>query len=212
MAVKLAIFDFDGTLADTYPVFIDSINALAARHGFRRVEKGEEQKLRQLSAVDILRELQLPLWRVPAVISDFRAVMRERIDEVKPFPDIVDTLRTMAEARIALAVATSNTIDNVRTVVGASLLEHFIALECGSTLFGKEYRLRRILQATHIPPSDTLYIGDEIRDAQAAQQAGMSFGAVAWGYTHIDALLRHDPAEVFHAPADLLRLGSARNA
>ena len=36
--LRLALFDFDGTLADSYPVFADSLNGLAARHGFRQTE------------------------------------------------------------------------------------------------------------------------------------------------------------------------------
>ena len=209
MTVKLAIFDFDGTLADTYPVFVDSINTLAARHQFRQIAKDEEHTLRQMGAADILRELELPIWRVPAVISDFRAIMRERIHEVRPFPDIVETLQAMADQQIALAVATSNTIDNVSAVVGASLIDQLAAIECGSPLFGKPYRLRQILHATKADKSETIYIGDEIRDAEAAQRAGIQFGAVAWGYTALDALLRHQPAEVFRTPADLLRLRPA---
>ncbi|MNN76752.1 hypothetical protein D3C81_1931600 [compost metagenome] len=34
MKIKLPIVDFDGTIADTYPVLADSLNVLAARHGF----------------------------------------------------------------------------------------------------------------------------------------------------------------------------------
>ena len=209
MPTKLVIFDFDGTLADTYPVFIDSINALAARHRFRQVTNHDEHALRQLSAIDILRELRLPLWRVPAVASDFRAIMRARIHEVQPFPDIVETLKTMADRRVALAVATSNSIDNVSAVVGSSLLRDLAALECGSPLFGKQHRLRRILQKTQVDGSEAIYVGDEIRDAEAARRAGMPFGAVAWGYTALDALLRHNPEEVFRTPAELLRLSGA---
>jgi phosphoglycolate phosphatase len=211
MTVKLAIFDFDGTLADTYPVFVDSINALAERHQFRQIAADEEHTLRQLSAADILRELELPIWRVPAVISDFRAIMRERIHEVRPFPDIVETLQAMADQQIALAVATSNTIDNVSAVVGASFIDQLTAIECGSPLFGKQYRLRQILHATKASKSETIYIGDEIRDAEAAQRAGIQFGAVAWGYTNLEALLRQNPTEVFRTPADLLRLSPAAN-
>jgi phosphoglycolate phosphatase len=209
MTTRLAIFDFDGTLADTYPVFIGSINALAVRHRFRQVEHHETEALRRLSAIDVLRELRLPLWRVPAVAADFRAMMRERIHEVQPFPGVVEALRAMAERRIEVAVATSNSLDNVSAVVGASLVGNLAALECGSPLFGKQHRLRRILQKTRIPCSDAIYVGDEIRDADAARRVGMAFGAVAWGYTELDALLRQHPAQVFRSPDELLRLSGA---
>jgi phosphoglycolate phosphatase len=207
MAIKLAIFDFDGTLADTYPLFADSLNALAAKHGFRQITPGEMHTLRSLSASQVLGALQLPLWRVPAVLADFRRVMLERIHEVQPFAGVLEVLRTLAQRRVALALASSNSLDNVRAVLGPAVLDRFAALECGATLFGKPRRLRRILQKTGSDASATIYIGDEIRDAHAAARLGMTFGAVAWGYTDLEALLRLNPAKVFRTPADLLDLG-----
>jgi phosphoglycolate phosphatase len=207
MAIKLAIFDFDGTLADTYPLFAGSLNALAAKHGFRQVAADEMHTLRSLSASQVLGALQIPLWRVPAVLADFRRVMLERIHEIQPFAGVLEALHTLAQRRIALALASSNSLDNVRAVLGPAVLEQFAALECGATLFGKPHRLRRILKQTRGDASATIYIGDEIRDAQAAARLGMTFGAVAWGYTDLEALLRLHPAQVFRVPADLLDLG-----
>jgi phosphoglycolate phosphatase len=183
MTVKLAIFDFDGTLANTYPVFADSLNALAIKHGFRQVAYDEQCKLRSMSAVEVLREVELPLWKVPAVLSDFRKIMRQRINEIRPFSGMASVLHTIMQERVAVAIATSNSIDNVKAVLGDSLIDRFAAVECSSTLFGKSHRLRRILKKTQADKAETIYIGDEIRDAEAAERAGVSFGAVAWGYT-----------------------------
>lgn len=206
MQTHLAIFDFDGTLADTYPVFADSINALAIKHGFRQVADEEQHKLRGMSAMEVLQELQIPLWKVPTVLTDFRKIMRSRIDEIRPFSGIVDVLDALLQKNIALAVATSNSLENVQAVLGASLIDRFAALECGSTMFGKSHRVRNILKSTRADTATTIYVGDEIRDAEAAKQSGVAFGAVAWGYTDIDALLRTDPAGVFRVPDDLLSL------
>jgi phosphoglycolate phosphatase len=204
--MKLAIFDFDGTLADTYPIFADSVNLLAARHGFRQVAPEEQGRLRGLGVKDIMRELHLPLWKVPAVLADFRKVMQQRIEEVQPFPEITGVLSRILESGLGLAVATSNSDANVRAVLGDPLVGHLAALECDASLFGKAQRLRRILKATRIDKADAIYIGDEIRDAEAAAKVGIAFGAVAWGYTHLDALLQTNPRKVFRVPGDMLQL------
>jgi phosphoglycolate phosphatase len=206
MTIKLAVFDFDGTLANTYPVFASSLNALAIKHGFRQIAHDEQHKLRSLSAAEVLRELQLPLWKVPTVLSDFRKIMHQRINEIRPFPDMTGVLHTMMQEGIEVAVATSNSIANVKAVLGDALINRFAAVECGSSLFGKSHRLRQILRKTQIDKAQALYIGDEIRDAEAAERVGLSFGAVAWGYTDLGGLLRMNPASVFRAPADLLCL------
>lgn len=207
MTIKLAIFDFDGTLADSYAVFADAVNVLAERHGFRQVQLHEQQVLRGMSARDLLRELHLPPWKVPAVMADFRNILQQRIHDVHPFPGTVEALHALLDKRMQLALATSNTLQNVTTVLGDTLLSRFATVECGTSLFGKSHRLRRILKHTRMTSSEAIYVGDEIRDAEAANDAGILFGAVAWGYTTPEALLRTKPERLFHMPADMLELG-----
>jgi phosphoglycolate phosphatase len=206
MTTQLAIFDFDGTLADTWPVFADSLNMQAARHGFREVGPEEVRRLRRLSAGEVISELDLPLWRVPVVLSDFRKIVRGRIGEIRPFADVTEALHMLADRHILLALATSNSIGNVRAVLGPALVGRFAVMECGSSLFGKSQRLRRILKKTRIDRRGAIYVGDEIRDAEAAGRVGVGFGAVAWGYTDVNALLRQNPSGVFRVPADLHEL------
>jgi phosphoglycolate phosphatase len=208
MTIKLAIFDFDGTLANTFAVFGESLNTLALKHRFRQVVPEDESRMRSMSASEILRELRLPLWRVPAVLSDYRKMLRKRIDEVHPFPGIVPVVDMLLDHGVALAVATSNTVENVNAVLGPERVERFAALECGSSLFGKSHRLGRILKQTETHRDQAVYIGDELRDAEAAQRVGVQFGAVAWGYTSFDALLLINPGMIFRVPADLAMLSA----
>ncbi|MGF6243578.1 phosphoglycolate phosphatase [Paraburkholderia phenazinium] len=206
MAIKLAIFDFDGTLADTFPLFIDSINGLAVRHDFRQVEHHEVDRLRSMGAREILRDLRLPVHRVPRVLLDFRALMQQRSGEIRPFAGIAQALQSLADRQVMLALATSNSLANVEAVLGEALVERFAAVECSSGLFGKAHRLRRILQATRVERTDAIYIGDEIRDAHAARKIGIRFGAVGWGYTDFAALTRMSPDAAFNEPGELTGL------
>lgn len=206
MSIKLAIFDFDGTLADTFPLFIESINHLAAHHDFRQVAPHEVDRLRGMAARDILRDLQLPMHRVPKVVLDFRSIMQRRLSEIRPFSGVEHGLQQLAERGILLALATSNSRANVEAVLGTDLVARFAAIECSSALFGKAHCLRKILKMTRVERTQAIYIGDEIRDAHAARKIGIGFGAVAWGYTAFDALLRQRPEAAFSAPADLLAL------
>ena len=76
----------------------------------------------------------------------------------------------------------------------------FTHYACGASLFGKARRLRALIRDAGVAPSETLYVGDEIRDHQAATEAGCAFGAVAWGYTRADALAARTPAHLFVRP------------
>lgn len=212
MTTRLAIFDFDGTLADTFALFVDSLGWLATRHHFRQLSERDIAKLRGLSAREILRELHLPLWRVPGVLADFRDLMRQRINEIRPFEGIQNALRTIADREITLALVTSNSSFNVEAVLGSELLNRFAVVECGTSLFGKACRLRRVLRMASADMVNAIYIGDELRDVHAARTAGIRFGAVAWGYTEISAMLPLQPDAIYRVPQDLLGLTGANLA
>ena len=76
--------------------------------------------------------------------------------------------------------------------------------ECGASIFGKPPKLRKVLRRCGIPPERAIYVGDEIRDADAAKATGMAFGAVSWGYNRVDALAARGPQAIFGSFDDLV--------
>ncbi|WP_149808431.1 HAD hydrolase-like protein, partial [Salmonella enterica] len=79
---RLLIFDFDGTLADTFPFFLRTMDVLADEFGFRRIGAHEVDGLRGCGARQMLRHVGLPLWKMPRVAARFIQLMSARIDEV----------------------------------------------------------------------------------------------------------------------------------
>jgi len=194
---RLAIFDSDGTLADTLPWLRGIFNELAEAHGFRRVEPHEYERFRNLHGVALLRELGLPLWKLPQVMSDMRRRMAGHKGKFALFPGISDVLHRLAAGGIQLAIVSSNSRENVERVLeaeNASLVAHFA---CGVSLFGKAARLRQVLRQCSVPSSQAIYIGDEVRDGEAAAKAGMAFGAVTWGQHREEFLRTQKPAHLF---------------
>jgi phosphoglycolate phosphatase len=194
---KLAILDFDGTLADTFPWFLSAVNRMAEKHGFKKIEEGELETLRGYSARQIVEHLGVPAWKLPRIGIDMRRLMAEDIRQIRPFEGMGAMLRGLSERGVALAVVTSNAYDNVHQVLGAEHAARISYYECGASLFGKRGKLRRVLKKSGVRPGEAIFIGDEIRDIEAARAEGIPFGAVAWGYTHVEALEARAPAEVF---------------
>jgi phosphoglycolate phosphatase len=193
----LALFDFDGTLADTFPWFLSAVNRMAETHGFKRIDAGEVETLRGYSARQIVEHLGVPAWKLPRIGIDMRRLMAEDIRQIHPFEGIGAMLRNLSDRGVALAVVTSNVCDNVRHVLGAEHAARIRYYECGASLFGKGGKLRRVLKQSSVRPGEAIFIGDEIRDIEAARAEGIPFGAVAWGYTRVEALEAYAPAEVF---------------
>jgi len=200
---KLVIFDSDGTLADTLPWLEIAFNEVAARHGFSPVAEADREELRTLSSRHLLQRLKIPLWRIPTLVAGVRRLMAGNITEFSLFDGIADSLRRLHDRGVTLGIVSSNSSENVRRILGpenAALIRHYA---CGASVFGKAPKLRTVLKASGIPARQSIYIGDEIRDAEAARKAGTAYGAVAWGYHSLQTLRTQKAEEYFKEPKDI---------
>jgi phosphoglycolate phosphatase len=144
-----------------------------------------------------MEHLGVPAWKLPRIGIDMRRLMAEDIRQIHLFDGIGAMLQGLSDRRVALAIVTSNAYDNVRHVLGAEHAALIRYYACGASLFGKRGKLRRVLKQSGVRPSEAIFVGDEIRDIEAARAEGIPFGAVAWGYTHVAALEAYSPAAVF---------------
>lgn len=205
MKYKLVIFDFDGTLADSFPWFVQMVNSVARKYHFREVPPEDVEGLRSLSALQLVRYLGIPLWKMPMIANHVRQRMMVDREGISRFEGVDQLLAQLHAAGVILALVTSNSYANVRHVLGEENLALMRYVECDVSMFGKRARYRKVLKQSGVRPSKAISIGDEIRDIEASQQEHIPFGAVAWGYTHIDALKAHAPTEVFAQVDDILK-------
>lgn len=209
MTYRLAIFDFDGTLADSLPFFLSVFNELADRHGFRKIDVDEAAALRRLHAREAMRHVGMPAHKLPGVARDFIGMMRERRQAIRPFPGAPELLIELARVGIQVGVVSSNAQDNVTGILGphaAKAIRHF---SCGMSIFGKRAHLRRILRRGGVPPQRALYIGDQPTDLEAAHAERIAFGAVAWGYADSEQLRARGADHVFRRMDDIRVLFAA---
>lgn len=204
MSYDLIIFDLDGTLADSFAFFVSVHNQLADRHGFRRIAPAEIDALRGRSAREVMRHVGLPRWKLPWVARSFVRLMRAA--DIPLFAGVGPTLQQLQQSGVALALVSSNAADNCRRILGDDHWRRLAHVECGVSIFGKRRRIARVVRATGIDPARTIYVGDQITDAEAARAAGVAFGAVAWGYATRASLERLQPAHVFDAVENLASL------
>jgi phosphoglycolate phosphatase len=212
VSYALAIFDFDGTLADSFHFLAGVFNELAERHGFHAIASEEVPALRRLHARELMRRVGLPARKLPGVAKDFIARMRENRSAIAPFPGAAELLADLAFARVRVAIVSSNSHDNVAGVLGAQATAAVRHFACGMSIFGKRAHLRRVLRQSGVARERALYIGDQAADLEAARAEGIAFGAVSWGYgdaAHLEALgAQHrfdrmsDIAAFFKTPAE----------
>ena len=208
MSYRYVIFDFDGTLADSLPFLLSCLGELARTHGFRQPAPEEWPQLRAASLTGLLDSLGIPLWHVPRIARHYRRLLAQRGDQVAPFAEIPQALDRLQTSGLQLGLATSNSAAAVHQVLPQA--GHlFPDGEFDIPLLGKARRLARLIRRQGVAPADALYVGDELRDLQAARRAGLGCAAVAWGYGCPTTLRAQRPDLFFEQPAELLRLTSS---
>ena len=91
---RLAIFDSDGTLADTLPWMRSIFNELAEEHGFRRLAPDDFQRMRDLHGGALLRELGFN--RLSFGVQDFDPQVQRAVHRIQ---DERETSDAIAQAR-----------------------------------------------------------------------------------------------------------------
>lgn len=191
------IFDFDGTLANTFPWFLTIADQVADAFKLERIDQVKLEHLRDLEITKVLQYLDIPLWRLASIAAYVRRLMNRDIQNIPLFEGVDRLIQALLDKDIQVALVSSNSTKNVRKVLGLEIADQIHFYECGVSLFAKKSKFLKILASSGVSSHETIAIGDEIRDLKAAQDARIPFGAVSWGYTSVDTLLSLAPSEVF---------------
>ena len=159
----------------------------------------------------MLRRLHVARWKLPLIARHMRGLMARDLAEIALFPGVAALLEALSRAGVALAIVSSNAEANVRGVLGADLSARIDHFACGSSLFGKAPKIRGLVERCGVPSASVLAIGDEIRDIDAAEAAGVASGAVAWGYAQPDALRARRPTWMFERAGEIADAVLARD-
>ncbi|MGC4072531.1 MAG: HAD hydrolase-like protein [Nibricoccus sp.] len=197
MKYKLVIFDFDGTLADSFDWFLGVVDELAAKHKFQTFNRAELDELRGSSATKVLSKLGVSRWRLPAIGRHLQTLASRDADKISLFNGVDRMLADLVASGVTVAIVSSSVESNIRRILGSKNVARVAHFECGASLFGKRTKLRKVLRKCGVSAGDALCVGDEVRDIEAAKAEGIPFGAVGWGFTHLRALRECEPEEVF---------------
>ncbi|MBE9141585.1 HAD hydrolase-like protein [Nodosilinea sp. LEGE 07088] len=188
------LFDFDGTLADSLSTIVEITNRLAPEFGYRPTPLDEVEALKGLSTRQLIRYSGIPLLKIPALIRRLRAELKSHCTPIAPCGGMPAVIRQLHAQNHALAVITSNTPEVVQAFLSAHALDHcFFSVDGGGTLFGKGRLIAKCLELHQLVPNETVYVGDEVRDIQAARFAGIRPISVTWGFNSREALAAAQP-------------------
>jgi phosphoglycolate phosphatase len=205
MRYDFVLWDFDGTLADTFSFMASAYNALAVRRGLRPITDFEA--IRGLSPWAFLRTLGIPLMRGPSLLAGVLATVRPDMPNVRLFAGMQEALNTFGQAGCRMSILSSNSRENIMDCLGANGVAGLFESVLGyRRIFGKGDGIRRFLKGRIKPGERAVYVGDEVRDIMAARKAGVDVAAVTWGYNTRKLLAEHTPDYLIEQPEQLRML------
>ncbi|MBI4226600.1 HAD-IA family hydrolase [Candidatus Roizmanbacteria bacterium] len=204
--VKTIIFDFDGTIADTFPLILELFDEYAEEFGYKKIDRKESERLRNKNPKEIFQELKISPLKLPFLANKIRNGLNKQIQTVKIFPGMKDVLLSLKKKNFYLGILTSNSLDNVRKFLFIYNLEVFNFVHSEMNIFGKDKALNNMLRQNKLSREDVIYIGDEVRDIEACKKAKIKIIAVTWGFNKKEILQKNNPDYLIDKPEELLKI------
>jgi phosphoglycolate phosphatase len=192
MPILTVAFDLDGTLVDTAPDLIDTLNVVLAREGLPPVDYIRARNMigggarRMIESALQFEGRSQALVEVDRMFGEFIAHYAAHIaDRSRPFPGLDGALDRLAAHGCRLVVCTNKLERLSRLLLDALGLSTRFAAICGQDTFGIQKPdpeiLRRTIQAAGGALDRAIMVGDSGTDIATARAAGIPVVAVDFG-------------------------------
>ncbi len=200
------IFDFDGTLADSFGAMISIFNKVI-RGDDNPLTAEEIARLRDMTSRRAIRALGVRWWQIPKLLLIGIPEFHKLIPSLHSFEGLPTVVKLMYERGDKLFIVTSNTHESVNEFLKLQELDgYFEEVVTGAGLFKKAKHIRGIIKSKKLIRKETVYIGDETRDIQAGRLARIKVISVTWGFNTRRILAKQKPAYMVDDPNELLTI------
>ena len=199
------VFDFDGTLANTYGIVLSLYNAEAANYDLRTISDEDWEAIRRMRFGEMLKFVGVKPHQVPKYLAIGKQILKGHIEQIELFDGVVDMIKRLKTAGHDLFVLSSNAEDTIQAVLDRYGLKDMNVMK-SSKLFGKAVPLKRLIRVNKLQAGNVWMVGDEIRDVAAAHKAGIHSLAVTWGFHPKEMLATAKPDAYADTPNQLAAL------
>lgn len=188
--VRAVLFDLDGTFADTAPDLARALNRVRAERGLAPLPPEVSRPHTSSGARGLLKAG----FGVTPESPDYGVLREKFLDyyeeelcvDTRLFDGIPEVLARIQARRLPWGIVTNKGKRFTGPLLRLLAVDHLAACAVSgdSTPHIKPHPAPLLLAASLIslPPAECLYVGDDLRDVQAARAAGMRFAAAGWGY------------------------------
>jgi phosphoglycolate phosphatase len=208
---RLAVFDFDGTLADSRRGIVLAVEAALARHG---VASPGDPAIAALIGLplDVFFSRLAPPGSDAALVAALSDAYREAYpplarETTRLYDGVADALLRLSERGVRMAIATSKSFRGATAAaLNLGIARHFEIIVAADTVAMPKPHpesVERALAFFGVGASEALVIGDTTYDVDMGRRAGVDTCAVTWGVHAREALERETPTWIVSAPSGI---------
>ena len=214
--LRAVLFDFDGTLGDSYPAITASVNHVRSSHGLPPLGL-DEVKRHVGRGADYLLAHTVGVGDPAANAAAYRAHHPSVLHGgTRLLPGAAELLRLLHARGLRLGVCSNKPVAFTRDLVAylgvAPLLEAVLGPEDVDRPKPAPDMLLAALRRLGVAAGEALYVGDMSVDVQTARAAGVAVWVVCTGSEERDALVRAAPDGLFTNLGEMAARWPARNA
>ena len=208
MRYRLAVFDFDGTIADTRTPISLAANRALEELGYPARSHAEVQHLVGLPLAEVMGRLAGEDDRVPELCAAYRAAFKEVAPGNSPlFEGIRGVLEEVHAAGARLAIATSRSRESLEMFLAQHRLRDLFSFWAGGQCIekGKPHpeMLHYVLDRVGVRPTEAVMIGDTTHDMEMGRAARLDTCAVTYGNHDAQRLAASGPTYLVHKTRDI---------
>lgn len=203
---RVAIFDFDGTLADIEPFIMKLYGEVAVEKGWPPLTDHDYKRLREGSVADAIKWVGVRPWQVPGLLREGRARVYELRDEIELFKGIPELLAALRQDGWELYVLSANSTKTIKYVLEQKGLDGYVTVLRRPAIFGKAMSIKNLMRRKGYRAESVWMIGDEVRDIEAAKKAGIKSIAVTWGLQDRTILEQNQPTALATTIKDIAQI------
>ena len=204
--IKTLIFDFDGTIADSFPVIWKIIDTLLVENKQPKLTEKQRKTLKNMSPREIIKEFQIPIIKLPFLLAKGIVLINKEIQNISPIAGVGPVLKKLQQKGLNLGLLSSNSLTNLQLFLKNQQLEVFNFIASENNLFGKDKALKKILHQHNLKIEETIYLGDEVRDIEACKKIGLKTAAVTWGFNTKNKLNAMQPDYLLEKPEEIMKI------
>jgi phosphoglycolate phosphatase-like HAD superfamily hydrolase len=190
----LVLFDFDGTIANTFDALVAILNKHKDKYGYQKITPALVKKLRDKSLSEVVRLAGISKWKLFFIARRVKKELNSQLESVPLVIGIAELFRELRK-KYHIGIMSSNSKKNVfkfLTLHGLKADE----IHGGVSLFSKARKLKKL--------RPLVYVGDEARDVEACHKSGVPMIAVTWGFNSEKAL--KNAKFIAKKPSDIVKI------